>query len=91
MNDAGDGSLLSFFHSTNSAASSVAIGAVVRLPRVFPQGRIFPLYVVSMIVTDGTAGSKHFHRRPNNCMSPANPMVDGYFRDEIGYFASFSA
>jgi len=24
-------------------------------------------------------------------MSPANPMVDGYFRDEIGYFASFSA
>ena len=25
------------------------------------------------------------------CMSPANPMVDGYFRDEIGYFASFSA
>jgi starch phosphorylase len=26
-----------------------------------------------------------------DCMSPANPMVDGYFRDEIGYFASFSA
>jgi hypothetical protein len=28
---------------------------------------------------------------PDERMAPANPMVDGYFRDEIGYLASSTA
>ena len=43
MKASGDGSGHCFRHSTRSRANSSAIGIVVRLPRVFPQGRILPL------------------------------------------------